>query len=271
MLFGNKKCENCGSNYDKALDTCPACGTRDANFESYGVPKHMVWLSTWKQVVIFAIGLIGLQLVSLILELVLMTFMDVNSIGFLFYVNLFRYLIIAVAIACVCIGSFSSFKNSFTKWYPYLIGLGAVFVIYGFNLIYGNFINLIYPTTSNDNQVAAESLMIAYPIACLFLFSFIAPFVEEMTYRVGLFTCLCRIKKWVAYVVSIIVFALIHFNFFASGSEMINELLNLPLYMFSGAVFCVLYDFFGLSASLTCHVSNNLFSLLLTLLLHYIK
>ena len=271
MLFGNKICENCGSSYDKALDTCPACKTRDANFKSYGVPKNMVWLSTWKQIVIFAIGLVGLQLISLLLEFILMVFMDPNSTEFLLYINLFRYVIAAGGIACVLIGSFSSFKNSFKKWYPYLIGLGAVFVIYGFNIYYNLIINYIYPTSTNANQEAANSLIVSYPVVCVLLLGILGPVVEEFTYRVGLFTFMCRIKKWVAYLVTIIVFALIHFNFFATGEEMINELLNLPTYMFSGAVFCVLYDLFGLSASLTCHITNNLFSILITLLLHYIK
>lgn len=271
MLFGNKKCENCGSSYDKALDTCPACKTRDSNFLSYGVPKHMVWLTTWKQVVIFAIGLVGLQLISLILELIFMVFLDPNSTEFLLYINLFRYVIAAGGIVCVLIGSFSAFKDSFKKWYPYLIGLGAVFLIYGFNIYYGMIVDYFYPTTTNANQQAANTLITTYPIVCAFLLGILGPVVEEFTYRVGLFTFMCRIKKWVAYVVAILIFALIHFNFFATGDAMINELLNLPTYMFSGAVFCVLYDLFGLSSSLTCHIANNLFSLFITLLLHYIK
>ena len=59
MLFGKKNCTQCGSDYDVAEDTCPACKCRDANFESLGIPKNILWLPTWKQLVCFAIGLIG--------------------------------------------------------------------------------------------------------------------------------------------------------------------------------------------------------------------
>ena len=92
-----------------------------------------------------------------------------------------------------------------------------------------------------------------------------------MTYRVGLFSFLMRTKRWLAYMVTIIVFAFIHFDFTSilTGIQtgvwdtLINEILNLPEYMMAGAVLCVLYDTCGLSASIIAHVGNNLFSIFL--------
>lgn len=267
MLFEKKKCKECGSTYDVVLATCPKCKHADEEFENYKIPTHLVWLPIWKQLTIFALGLIGLQIVSLILELIFYRFIDPESVSFLNVINSTRYAIIALAIGAVFIGSFSSLKNSFKKWYPYLIGIGGMIVIYVFDVAYGSIIKSVYPTTTdNGNQQAAVSLIQSYPIMSVLIIGLLGPVVEELTYRVGLFTFLRRVNRWLPYIVTCIVFALIHFSFGGTKDEMINELLNLPSYIFAGAVFCLLYDFFGLSASLTAHISNNLLSVLLTLL-----
>ena len=69
----------------------------------------------------------------------------------------------------------------------------------------------------------------------------LAPFAEEMTYRIGLFSALKRVNLILAFIVTALVFGLIHFDLsgviqgFNTGTEgsrkyAINELCNLPLY-----------------------------------------
>ena len=110
-----------------------------------------------------------------------------------------------------------------------------------------------------------------YPLLSVLILGFLGPAVEEFTYRVGLFSFLTRVHKALAYAVTIVIFGLIHFDFTATGANMVNELIHLPIYMFSGAALCVLYDFMGLSASLSAHVTNNLLSIIPTILLLNLK
>ena len=267
LLFGNKKCEECGSNYDVVLSTCPTCKHEDKDFESYGVPKNILWLPIYKQLLIFALGLIALNVVSLIAEIIFVNFYDPESPDFLILINTIRYSIITLSIGGVLIGNYRSFKDSFNKWWPYLLGLAGMFVITAFEMTYGTIVNLFHETTTNINQEAANSVITAYPALSILVLGFLGPIVEEFTYRVGLFSFFRRINRWLPYIVTPIIFAFIHFGFGSEGEELINELLNLPSYIFAGLVFSFLYDFFGLSAALTAHISNNLLSILFSLLL----
>ena len=136
--------------------------------------------------------------------------------------------------------------------------------MFAFNALYSTFLQLIKVTSSdNANEASLQSLQDIYPLTCLIIFGIIGPICEEMTYRVGLFSLFKRKNKVVAYVVTIAVFALIHFNFSLDPDTLVNELLNLPYYMFAAAAFSFTYDKFGFAGSVTAHISNNLLSLFL--------
>ncbi|MBP5694703.1 MAG: CPBP family intramembrane metalloprotease, partial [Bacilli bacterium] len=105
-----------------------------------------------------------------------------------------------------------------------------------------------------------------YPITCLFIFGLIGPICEEITYRVGLFSLLKRKNRALAYLVTIAVFALIHFNFSNDPATLLNEIINLPYYMFAAFAFSFAFDKFGFAASATAHISNNLISLFLVVM-----
>ena len=47
-----------------------------------------------------------------------------------------------------------------------------------------------------------------------------------------------------------------------------RELLNIPDYILAGVIFAALYDHFGIGASTTAHVMNNLLSFIQILILH---
>ena len=266
MLFSKKNCSECGSNYDIVDSTCPVCGHRDENFETLGIPKNVTWLSWPKQIIIFAIGLIGLNLMSLVGELIFMRFLDPNSVSYLTMVNVFRYAICAVAICLVIFNDFKKFKPAFTKWQPYLIGIGFSAAILVSQIIINVIIQAFHPTTTSDNQQAVVSVINAYPVLSIFLLGIVGPVVEEFTYRLGLFTFLRRVNVFVAYIVTSIIFGLIHFNFFATGDALINELLNLPSYIISGFLLTLAYDKFGFACSSIAHIGNNLFSIVVSMI-----
>ena len=251
-------------------DTCPVCHARDEEYETLGIPKNIIWLPIYKQILLFVIGFIGLDIAGTILSFVFMPFANDEGL-YLMLVNGLRYLLVAIGMGCLMIGNYKSFKKGFVRWWPYLVGIGGVIALYIFSVSYSTIINALYPTTTNANQSAVNSVVGSFPLLSLLVLGILGPVVEEMTYRVGLFSFLMRTKRWIAYAVTIIVFAFIHFDFTSiltglqSGvwDSLINELLNLPEYMMAGAVLCVLYDTCGLSASIIAHVGNNLFSILL--------
>ena len=265
MLFKRKICPQCQSQYDEAEETCPVCRAQNEDFEALKIPKHHVWIAFEREILLFLFGIFLLNAISLLMSL----FMKDNSTQTLMIINGVRYGVVAIAMGCLLIGKYHCFKNAFNKPIPYLIGFAGAVVLIITSIAYSAFINTVYPTDPNANQQAANALVTTYPILSVILLGFIGPIVEELTYRVGLFSLLTRVHRAVAYVVTILIFAFIHFDFFAIGSgDIIKELLNLPSYIIAGAVLCFLYDRFGLSASLTAHVLNNLISVLLVIAAH---
>lgn len=272
MLFRKKKCTQCGSSYDVVDETCPMCGTRDEHFRELQIPENVVWLPIVKQMLLFVFGYIGLNVLSLLAELVVGGFFKEVNAAYYMTINSIRYFGIFVAMIILLWNSFPRFKKSFKGWQPYLIGLAGGVALILSNIIINVIINSFYTTSTNQNQSVANDMVIMYPVLCVFLLGIVGPLVEELTYRVGLFTFLLRTKKWIAYIVTILIFALIHFNFFAKTSEeWINELLNLPTYIAAGLIMTFIYDKFGLAASSTAHIFNNLYSVLVTILLFNLK
>jgi membrane protease YdiL (CAAX protease family) len=112
----------------------------------------------------------------------------------------------------------------------------------------------------NQNQAAIVRLVKDSPIISLITFGFLGPIVEEWTYRLGLFQYLKSRSKWIAYLVTLTIFGLIHFNF--NATNLMNELLNLPIYLIAGAWFCFIYDRFGLQVAMATHIFNNVISVM---------
>ena len=271
MLFGKKTCSNCGSEYDVVEATCPACKCADEDFETRGIPKNIFWVATWKQLVFFAIGLIGLNAISLISELFFGSMSETNPILYITLVNLVRYGLCAVAIGLVLIHDYHKFPVHLKNWKPWVIGIGFAAALVGATMVYNIIVNSFYPTTVNENQSIVNDVIGSYPILSIFLLGILGPLVEEFTYRVGLYSFFRRINKYAAYALTIVIFALIHFNFLAKGDDMINELLNLPAYMISGFLLTLAYEKFGIACAVTAHIGNNLYSVIMTIIMNLIK
>ena len=94
-----------------------------------------------------------------------------------------------------------------------------------------------------------------------------------------IFSFLKRINSIFAYVISALIFALIHFDFnsiivgveTSNWSILINELINLPPYVFAGLTFTFLFEKFGFGCGLFAHILNNVYSIFATLLLNFIE
>ena len=117
----------------------------------------------------------------------------------------------------------------------------------------------------NQNEAAIDSTTSLFPFLSIIIFGILGPICEEFTYRVGLFSIIKRYNRILAYVITALFFGLIHFTF--SPSTIVNELINLPSYMVAGLLLCYFYDYKGIGTSTVAHVANNLFALLMQLIL----
>ena len=264
MLFGNKICEECGESYDKALASCPKCHKENKEFLDSKVTKKVVWLPLLQQILLFIVGNIGLSIISLMVQIILESTLGSDSVYFSPLTSTFSYVFLIFGLLAIVFKYFNCFKSSFNKIAPYLWGLLGGVILIITSIAYSNIINLIHPTTGNDNQSAVVDMITLLPITSVIVLGIIGPICEEFTYRVGLFNFFLRIKPWLAYFVTILVFGLIHFNI--RSTDIVNELLNLPSYMIAGGILSFFYHKFGLASSMTAHVTNNLFSVIVNII-----
>ncbi len=156
---------------------------------------------------------------------------------------------------------------------------------------------------ANSNQQGLQSYVSSSPIMLFFPIVLFAPFTEELTYRVGLVDSAGNKNRWIGIIISAIIFGFIHFSFdsiflcinydqlLEAGSTsliksisetniptyytyqevknmMLNEFLNLPIYILAGFIMAFGYAFTGkISTSITAHFTNNLISYISMLIL----
>ena len=273
MLFGKKICPNCQSGIDKAEPTCPVCGREFEAPESKPFSNKMTWLPWYKQLIVFFIGSAGLTIAATLLQLFVILFGQSETPYVAIWINFFGYFIAITSIGAVIWMHFKGIFKSFKHWLPYVMGIAGVAAIYTFNVVYNNVIALIYQIGNNANETAVDSFILGMPIVSFFIVVLFGPICEELTYRMGLFSFLSRVHVALGYVATAIIFAFIHFDWtcFGNSEVLINELLNIPLYMFAGLTFCFLYHKWGFASSLTAHIGNNLLSFTFVLLLGYLN
>lgn len=236
---------------------------------------QVTYLPQKNQLALFLIGFIGFQLIG---TLITMAFLGygisiygdnaelvtkfVDSAPVSMFVNSVSYVVIYLLCLLNSRIGIPDLLSKFKGTKPYLAALCAILAIFAFNFVYNAFLyTLNIQIHDNINEAGLNSIIKEYPIQCIFMFGILAPIVEELTYRVGLFSLGARKGKGFAYAITIIVFTIIHISFVET--DIINELLNIPFYCFAAATFCFIYDKYGFAASVVAHVLNNFTSIIL--------
>lgn len=188
--------------------------------------------------------------------------------------------------------------NDFKDYKAMLLGVGICFLLLFVNAIISSIYSKAFPNIygANSNQSGLNTEVATSPVMLFFPIVLFAPFTEELTYRVGLVDTFGHKKRWLGVLISALIFGLIHFSFesillyanydglLAQGYsslikgydaigeaiyytknemyiQMINEFLNLPIYILAGLIFGFGYAYTGkISTSMTAHVVNNLLS-----------
>ncbi len=271
MHFSKGICPNCGAEYDEVGDECPNCHAENNSKARYDGFNNMIMVSPVKEIFAFLIGFVGLQIFALLVEAIaLFAYSDSDTLytdrGSM-TINIAAYALVLACLFALVFKERKSFSKTYTKSDTYLFGFLAFLVLILATGVYSFIVSLFYSTEGNNNQSSVTSLTTLYPVASIIVFGIIGPLVEEVTYRVGLFSFFRRINRWSAYLLTIIVFALIHFDFttLAGGwnDALANELINLPSYIIAAAVFSFVYERRGFGASFFAHFLNNMIAILL--------
>ena len=264
MLFKYQKCSNCETYYDPTLLKCPECHKNNELYQQRKLNDKIAFMHPIAQLGLFLAGFgYGGMFVSEFLFANIFQYLG-DTLIFKTVVVSLAYLMMLLGLACIILSTrkkifFDKYKNLVT----YIYGLGYALTLFFVSMILGNFISIFHTVEANNNQSVAELIAKTYPLLAFFLFGFVGPICEELTYRVGLYSFLRRINKYVALIVSAIVFGLIHFDF--DAKNIVNELWNLPSYIVSGVILALAYEHRGPACSMTAHVLYNIFAYIVML------
>lgn len=270
MLLFNKKCPNCNSYYDATLKKCPHCYKNNELYMNRQISDKIAFLHPFAQIGLFLVGFAyaGMIIAEFICAFFLANFVSGDELYkktillFLAYSMMFGGLLTIVLTTRK-----KEFFSKYRRLLDYLYGIAYAVTIVFASMMVSSLINIFHPIADNSNQTTAVEIANSYPTIALIVLGFLGPVCEEFTYRVGLYSFFRRINKYLAFVITIIVFAFIHFDFEAIGTpNIVEELWALPSYLVSGLILTLAYEHRGPACSMTAHVAYNIFAFSMMLL-----
>ena len=181
--------------------------------------------------------------------------------------NAISYTTIIIIISAIMWPFLNLLFFEFTQKKSWIYGILGGIALIASSFIYSMIVSTFYQTSGNTNQLVVNTMVEFYPIPCLLLLGIIGPIVEEFAYRVGLFSFLSRINRYLAYILTILIFGFIHFNFqFANIDELINELINIPSYIIAGIILCYVYEKSSFAGSSIAHIINNAYGVIMMII-----
>jgi membrane protease YdiL (CAAX protease family) len=139
-----------------------------------------------------------------------------------------------------------------------LLGLIA---LYGLNELVYRLSSLVISNRTNLNDTTISAQIQDAPRVTLLIIVFLAPFIEEVLFRGLVFGNLKSKSRVVAYLVSCLLFALLHVWQFAVVQQDITYFLLMVQYLVPGAVLAWAYESSGtLWASIGLHAAANALS-----------
>lgn len=266
MLFKDIKCPNCEAYHDPTLQKCPECHNSNALYKLNRVPKRAVFLHPICQMAMFIIGFAyaGMLFTEFFFA-IFVRMMDTDNTLLKSTVLLtITYLTMFVALLAVPLFSrrklfFSKFNNGI----DYIYGIAFAISLLAAGALVSAVTAIWHTPADNVNQAGVESIASNYPLIGIFIMGLIGPICEELTYRVGLYSFFRRINKYLALIVTMVVFAMIHFTF--DAENIVEELWSLPSYLVSGLILTLAYELRGPACSITAHACYNTIALIMVM------
>ncbi|MEG0034718.1 MAG: type II CAAX endopeptidase family protein [Bacilli bacterium] len=264
------KCEKCNTAYDMEFFECPKCHTPNKDISSRALKNPLLFIDTFREIALLVTGIIGMFLIGAIVGLIFGMVIgskgeivtNLTPLQSLISLSITQFLVLIIMIA-IMYPYLKYLAKSFLKYQSIIIGVLAGGFLILFSFAYGALISATIPDhVTNGNEASLIPLVEALPALSFFILVLVGPFVEELTYRVGLFGAANKWNKVVAYVLAVVIFSVMHISF-SSGTDWISELIALPVYLIAAFVLAYIYDHFGFSASFTAHAINNLYAYLI--------
>lgn len=236
------------------------------------------------QIIYLVIGYLGISLVAILFSVILIIFIDLLPVANLDAIHL-SITYGSTVVLLIFIGTL------FKPFIQYLLlclkdkkGIveGIIIAVCAFtaSYLYSLCSQWIFGNIgSNDNQSSLQVTFEAMPILSFFPIVIFAPICEEFTYRYGLFGLVSRKSKQLAWIITILFFALIHFNFdqlftFIQTGNFAGlkvELINLPAYLIGAAFLTYAYSREeNIVCSITAHSVYNLSQYILMVITTFI-
>ena len=213
MYFKKTHCKVCNHSYDSMESKCPYCDEVNSNNMSAVRNPNGAVFPFWKQLVLFLVGWLGFQIIANFI-MIFVLHAPLSGVLKSAIVNYVSYIVLGIAMGLIVWADWKKLFKSFKGWKPYVFGIVGFAAI----MTFSNFWNIVLQfipldITDNANQASANSIVASYPLLGLLILGFVGPICEELTYRVGLFSFSKRINRVLGYVITLVVFALIHFDF----------------------------------------------------------
>lgn len=266
-LFKSKICPQCGKKFDGVKGSCPHCGAKNESRDKRSFSFDRIYPVGHIRELFLALGqLVFIKILLYVFQTVLVSvlysklgdkdavvaWIEANYGALNFWLSFGADLLILTYAILLLRRDFlplwKSFKNP-----KVLLGIPLGIAMLIITSIYTSFASQILPGQSNGNSEGLMTIL-NYSPAGYFVFAVIlAPVVEEIMYRVGLFTFLKRIHPTVAYIGVGLVFGMIHMQSFTDPVEW----LYFPGYAFGGVALAAIYDWLGFGGSVLAHMTNN--------------
>lgn len=291
--------------------------SKDENLINKDKPTYS--LSTLGCVILFLIGWLGFKIIGYIVQFSFLGIVGrdnlIDSSGNILpnysaWMNFTIYLITLIIILTTFIlldkEGFIRKIRVFKDKNTYITVLIFLAIYFACNYAYALIRTLLeylmnYSSSSNQNQSGLDTMIKCQPVLSVIMVVIFAPIVEELTYRQGLFEAIRRKNETLGVIVTVLVFALIHFSFstliayfnydallannssyliktiengtyvYYSKQEMyylvINEIINFPSYVIGGTILTYTYKkHSSVVESILVHASLNLISVIATIL-----
>ena len=272
-IFKRTFCEKCNFAYDSHLESCPKCKEKNYNFIQKRCKNPLFFLDLLRCIAIVFVWLILMYVLPTIISLIAQSISPgvIKTTEYTLWLQFGVYIAGLSGFTIILWHYKSMIFKDFKNWKNIVIGLIAGILIVCLSQLVSYLIYDLGQVEINSNQVEVSSMVKDAPALAFFIIVIFGPIFEEIIFRVGLMGIGMKFNekygKVFAYIVSILIFILIHLNFIGENINFIAEIAAVPGYFIGATLLCLAYDKGGISSSIIAHIVNNLVSFILVMVL----
>ena len=265
-IFKRTFCEKCNFAYDSHLESCPKCKEKNYHFIQNRCRNPLFFLDLLRCLAIVFTWLILMYVLPVIVSLIAQSISPgiFEAADFILGLQFGVYIAGFIAFGIILWHYKLMIFGDFKKWKNIVVGVIAGILIIGLSQLLSYLIYEIGQIEVNSNQTEVENVVKN-------LENIRVDLKKEIIFRIGLMGIGMKFNekygKVFAYIVSILIFILIHLNFIGENINYIAEIAAVPGYFVGATLLCLAYDKGGISSSIIAHILNNLFGFIIVMVL----